>query len=179
MSTTPENPEEHPYGLTANDNPIPGGFTGTVPQFLEWIQEHLSCGGVRVLDPIKDSIGRTVRPVHLGTGGYSDDEALIGRIDKGLFSWMFWESTHRGGLFVYHVPEKHFTSAESHEWLTPPSDVFQEIHRARELVIRTPAGDEYSVLTPHGVQLSFSETDRDIDQPAGVLTIAPLDPQKG
>lgn len=36
-----------------------------------------------------------------------------------------------------------------------------QVHRARELVVRTP----------HGVRLSFSEPDRDSIAPAGVLIV--------
>lgn len=168
-----------PYGLTANCRPIPGGFAGTLPDFLCWLKERLAYGGVSVGDPVPSELRpqRLVRRVELVTAGYSDDEALCGRVENGsLFGLMFWDSSHRGGLTVYEVPVERFDSPQELTWLDPPTDVFQEVHRARELVVRTPQGDEFSVALPHGARLSFSEPERDIAEPDGVLVVEPIDP---
>lgn len=52
--------------------------------------------------------------------------------------------------------------------------------RSRSLVVHTrvtdvsPKSTEMQLEMPHGVQLSFAEPDRDIVEPAGVLTIEPI-----
>ncbi len=172
-----------PHGYTDNERVIPGGFTGTIPVFLEWLEEQLAYGAVSIGDPEPAELfpERLVRRVSLVTGGYSDDEALLGRVEHGsLFSLSYWESSHRGGLTVYEVPVERFDSLEEHEWLEPPTDVFEKIHRARTLIVRTSVSSasgsstEMQIEVPYGVQLSFSEPNRDIVEPAGVLTIEPI-----
>lgn len=166
-----------PYGLTANGRPIPGGFSGTIPAFLDWLDEHLAYGGVSIGDPEPHEFipGRKVRKIRLVTGGYSDDEALLGRVASGSMFWLsYWESTHRGGLYVYEIPVERFDSPQELEWLEPPTDVFESVHRAREVIVKTAQGDEFSIDVPHGARLLFSEPDRDIVEPAGVLTVEPI-----
>lgn len=160
------------------------GFAGTVPGFLDWLQEQLRYGGVGISDLVLAEASfdkRTVRRVELVTGGYSDDEHLLGRVYRGsMFALKFWRSLHLGGRYVYEVPFEHFDSPQEITWLQPESDVFEQLHRAREVIVRTPQGDEFSVSLPHGAQLSFSEhgfdgRGRDIDEPAGVLLVEPID----
>ncbi|MFE4332509.1 hypothetical protein ACFRQM_24720 [Streptomyces sp. NPDC056831] len=88
---------------------------------------------------------------------------------------MFWASSHRGGLHVHEVPVERVDSPQELTWLEPATDVFERVHRARELVVRTPQCDEFSVGLPNGAQLSFSEPDRDINEPSGVLLVDPID----
>lgn len=166
-----------PYGHTANDRPVPGGFTGTVAGFLEWLKCHLAYSRIRFSETEPGRFGSgMIRRVELVTAGYSDDENLLGRVSKSLFATCYWESTHHGGLTVYGVPVEHMAPPEIQTWLEPPIEVFQEIHRVRELVVHTPQGDEYSVELPGGARLSFSEHEHDTLAPAGVLTIDPIDP---
>lgn len=180
MPAKPETPDPAaPYGTTANGRPIPGGFTGTVPAFLDWLEERFAYGGVSIGDPEPAELNekRLVRRVGLVTAGYSDDEALCGRVERGsLFGFMFWASSHRGGLTVYEVPVERFDSPQELTWLDPPTDVFERVHRARELVVRTPQGDEFSVAMPDGAQLRFCEPDRDIAEPNGVLIVEHIEP---
>lgn len=94
--------------LTANGRPVPSGFTGTLRGFLDFLTEHVSgYGGMAVGAPqpceCDPNRGDVVR-IELVTGGYSDDEALMSRVRSSLFGFRFWESTHRGGLYVYEVP---------------------------------------------------------------------------
>lgn len=159
------------------DEPARDGFTGSVSAFLEWLEDRLVYGGVLVSKPMPAEIDhkKLVRRVELITAGYSDDERLLGRIEQdSMFALMFWSSTHRGGLVVYEVPIEHYSSSEEITWLRPASDVFEEIHRAREVIVRTPQEDEFSIAVPHGAQLSYSEPERDINEPAGVLVIEPV-----
>lgn len=158
------------------DEPARDGFTGTIPAFLEWLEDRLAYGGVLISEPVPAELGRKqVRRVELITAGYSGDERLLGRVEHGsIFALMFWSSTHRGGLAVFEVPVERYDSSEEITWLEPASDVFEEIHRAREVIVRTPQEDEFSITVPHGAQLSFSEPERDINAPAGMLVIEPI-----
>lgn len=56
--------------------------------------------------------------------------------------------------------------------------MFERLHRVRELVVRTSQDDEFSIKLPHGAQLSFSEPNRDINKPAGVLVVEPTVPKQ-
>lgn len=179
MPAVPADPDAGPVRSDAHAA-TPDGFEGTVTEFLEWLKDQLCYGGVRISDPqpgeMSTDADRLVRRVELVTAGFSSDEHLIGRVDTNLFSWMYWRSTHVGGLFVYEVPVDHFDKTSPQMWLPVETDVFQQIHRAREVIVRTPGGDEYSVFMPHGAALSFAEPDRDICAPSGVLTITPIEP---
>lgn len=167
----------HPYGTTSNGYPVPGGFTGTIPAFLGWIEQHLVYGGVTIGEPEPARYGnRQMRRVKLVTGGWSDDEGLLHRVDRSLFSLAFWASTHRGGLYVHEIPVEQFDSAEETTWLEPPSDVFERVHRARTVVIVTPGG-EHTFAVPAGARLRYNEPDRDINEPAGVITVEAIDPE--
>lgn len=155
------------------------GFTGTVPGFVDWLNEHLVYGAAVVGEPKPDSLLRTkqVREVRLVTGGYSSDEALLGRVFQGsVFMLRFWQSLHRGGLYVYEVPVDVVESDELIAWLEPKTDdAFETIARARVLRVRDQHGEEFLFDLPTGAKLGFSEPDRDINEPAGVLTVEPFD----
>lgn len=159
--------------LTANGRPVPGGFAGTVPAFVDWLQEQLAYGGASVSEPVPDGTRAhpLVREVRLVTAGYSDDEALLGRVRRGsMFSMRFWESDHRGGLSVYRVPVEAFDAPEPVQWLGEPTDVFEEVWRARRLVIDLQDASHAFDL-PAGARLRFAEPGRDVCAPAGVLTV--------
>lgn len=163
-----------PFGRTANGWPVPGAFTGTIPAFLDWLTEHLSYGGVTVSEPEPDEFraGRMIRKISLVTAGYSDDEALLGRVGRGsLFSLRFWESDHRGGLSVYHVPVDDFESKKETTWLDEPSDTFERLYRVRSLVIDTGHSSTITFGAPTGVTLSLSEPNREISNPRALLRI--------
>lgn len=180
MHTSDRDSTDAPYGLTANDRPIPGGFTGTIPAFLDWLEEHLAYGGVGISEPQPAEFmpQRMVRKVSLVTGGYSDDEALLGRVSRdSLFGMSYWESSHRGGLTVYEVPVASFDSAKKYEWLAAPTDVFERLHRARTIVVQDVAGETvFELPVEHGAVLAFSEP-HDAIESAGQLTVSPI-PEK-
>ena len=162
--------------------PCKDGFFGTIPQFLDWLKDELAYGGVRIDEPIQPDPthphGRTVIPVSLVTAGYSDDESLIGRVAQGsVFAQAFWESSHRGGLHVFHVREEDFHSEQPIQWLDEATDVFSSLYRARHLTLENERGEVIDMSLPAmGVQLSYQEADdasRFLD-PHGVLRISPL-----
>lgn len=151
-------------------------FTGTVPAFLEWLQETLQYGGITISEPRPDEYSaqadRLVRDICLITAGFSDDEHLLGRVaNKSMFSFRFWESTHRGGLTVYRVPVEVYESPEELLWLDPADDVINEVWRARTLIIDTGHSSRLTFALPAGARLRFSEPDRTICSPDGVLTL--------
>lgn len=65
--------------------------------------------------------GRDVREVRLTTGGFSDNEDLVARLRRTIFWWTYWESTHRGGMFVFRVPISHWDA--EHAGLAKPQGV--------------------------------------------------------
>lgn len=165
-----------PFGYTTNGRPVPGGFTGTVPEFLDWLSDHLAYGGLSVSEPIPDEfqIGKMVREVSLVTAGYSDDEKLIGRVGIGAqsyFALRFFNSCHAGGLYIYHVPVEDFDSDRQICWLDEPTDTILETHRARTLTVRDINGDTVSFEVPFGAEICFTEEDLDVMHPYGELTI--------
>lgn len=175
MAEAPQDP--CPYSMTANGRPVPGGFTGTVPAFLDWLEARLAYGGISIGEPEPDELhpGRSVREVRLVTAGYSDDEDLLCRVGRGtMFSLRFWESDHRGGLSIYRVPIEDFDSDKETTWLDEPTDVFEEIWRARRLIVDAGHSTPTAFDVPGGVRLRFAEPDRDVCAPAGVLTIEQL-----
>ena len=112
------------------------GFTGTLRAYLDWIEELLMYGSFRLSEPQlhewrKNQLFRELRLV---TRGFSTDEMLIGRAEQGLLS-MYWESSHRGGLFVFFIPESALNSEDIHEWMKPETDVFETIYLVDEIRI--------------------------------------------
>ena len=46
------------------------------------------------------------RRFRLATGGWSGNEEVIAALSKNsMFDAMCWQSSHRGGLHIYHVPK--------------------------------------------------------------------------
>lgn len=168
--------------MKATDESYTGGFTGTIPEFLRWIQGWLAYGSVHISEPVASSRSwkGPVRRVEMVTAGYSDDEDLLGLVHLGrgnalsLFSLRFWES--RGGRYVYEIPAEDFDSESETVWLQPASAVFETVARARKVVIGMPQHDELVIEAPNGVELAFAEPERDINDPSGVLTIQPYHP---
>lgn len=169
--------EEQPFGLTANGYAVPGGFTGTLAAALTWLDAHLRVGDVRITSPSAEAAPqeRAYR-VEIVTGGYSDDEALVYRVERSNLGEWFWESRHRGGRLVLTVPEKEYLSTEIATWVEEPSDVLQTVHHAAQVVLHAPNGTEQVLVTPEGAQLRFEDRagHSQVDRPTGVLHVEPL-----
>lgn len=167
------------------DAPVTEGFTGTVQGFLAWLNLTLAYGGALISDPEPHPHipGKKMLIIKLITGGYSRDEALIGRIARfgggSLFALAFWESTHRGGLEVFHISEDDFNSTKEQTWLEPATDVFEEVHRARTLIVHSIDADTPLIFSfPEGIELSYNEPARSFNAPNGTVIarhLAPLD----
>lgn len=157
---------------------VESGFTGTLSEFLDWIEDSLIYGGL-VRKPIVDSYGRPKVQVDMITGGASSDESLLGRVYRSGSLISAWRSTHAGGLYVYEFPDDWFTS-ESREWLKPSAgDPFETIYAVRKVRIVSPSGKHIETLEGYenGVELIFDEGTpdgrRDFNNISGILTVRP------
>ena len=46
------------------------------------------------------------RELRLATAGWSGNESIIGALNKNMmFGMLCWQSSHRGGLHIYHIPK--------------------------------------------------------------------------
>lgn len=151
------------------------GFTGSFVDFIAWLEAALVYGGIRVHDEAPNDFGRPVVVVETVTGGYSSDEAFLGRLDRSIWLSTNWVRSERGGLRVYEFPEW-IRDGKELEWLAPDNGLFKQIYRARTLRVITADGAETDFLFEDGAELLFTEPDRDILEPAGVLTVRPAPP---
>lgn len=74
--------------------------------FLAYVMEtwNHNSGKVTVI-PFREGINCGER-LEFATGGWSGNEDVIGAMEKTMFWAMYWESSHRGGLYVFIVPEE-------------------------------------------------------------------------
>ena len=128
------------------------GFTGTFKDFIEWLNDQLRYGCVTVADgPYTDEFGRTRRRIETVTGGFSDDEALLGRVENSIFAIFSWRSAHRGGLTVYDVPEEQLSDPSEREWLTEDDDsLVVSIADVDELIVNNVYADGAVINLRHG-----------------------------
>lgn len=152
------------------------GFTGTFAAFIEWLQASLVYGGVIVRDPVKDERGRTVVHVETVTGGFSSDEALLGRL--GRYWWMahHWVSSQRGGLSVYEFTLEETISDVERVWLEPADGVFERLMRARRVRVYDQTGSYVEFSYDHGAEFLFEERERDLWEPQGFVVVRPAPP---
>ncbi|MDP9904595.1 hypothetical protein [Arthrobacter bambusae] len=112
------------------------GFTGTLQGYLEWLDGMLMYGGLTLSEPQPHEWRKGLfRELRLVTGGFSTDEKLIGRAERGLLGLMYWESSHRGGLFVFLIPQDALDSEVVHEWMKPETGVFESFYLIDEIRI--------------------------------------------
>lgn len=53
----------------------------------------------------KNEYGRDYRELRLATAGWSGNESIISALHKNtMFFMLCWQSSHRGGLHIYHIP---------------------------------------------------------------------------
>ncbi|MDP9903233.1 hypothetical protein [Arthrobacter bambusae] len=147
--------EETPQGMREKE--AQPGFTGTLRGYLDWINEMLMYGSIRVSEPQPHEWRKGLfREVSLVTGGYSTDEKLIGRIRTGLLS-MFWESSHSGGLDIYLIREEQFANEAVQQWMRPDDGIFEEIHLVDEIAVFTgPSRDQSFTIKPELTKVVLS-----------------------
>lgn len=157
------------------------GFTGSISALLEWLDEHLQYGSVSVTGPVPSELDETrmVHEIRTVTGGFSDDEELLGRLSDSVFGLRFWNATFRGGLTTYEIPVAHWETDMEFTWLNPATDVMQTLYRVRQVVVEDLDGSSVTVGLPRGAQLRITEpTDengvRNFGEPDAVLRLSPI-----
>lgn len=158
---------------------LPEGFTGTLPELiavLEKLEKTFAYGGIQVDN------GFTHRPViviETVTGGYSEDEDLLGRLQRSPAGRRFWRESRTGGYTKYEIPEAMMQDDQVHEWILAKDAPFEQIPRARTLQVHQRDGSLIEIALPYGASLRFIE-DRDADdfdfaRPTGVLILEPME----
>lgn len=79
-------------------------FTGTAWELVEYVRSLWWSDLVTVEDAQND-YGRAVRKVSFVTGGWSGNEDLASTLERTLFHSVFWQTSSRGGLTVYEIPQ--------------------------------------------------------------------------
>ena len=52
----------------------------------------------------KDEYGREYRELRLATAGWSGNESIIDALqENAMFFMLCWQSSHRGGLHIFHI----------------------------------------------------------------------------
>lgn len=133
------------------------GFTGTLQGYLHWLCEMLMYRGLTLseLRPHEWRKDQFFRELRLVTGGFSTDEKLIARAERGLLGLKYWESSHRGGLFVFLIPESALDDGQIRQWMEPETNVFETIYLVDE--IRIPHQGWIVDPEREKVELSFTE----------------------
>ena len=75
-------------------------FEGT-PSDLVWLFRELWWGGADMVRTVNTDEDVEVTFV---TVGWSGNEELLSALQGSMFDMRFWESSHRGGKQVYHIP---------------------------------------------------------------------------
>lgn len=151
---------------------IDEGFTGTFEQLIEWADHALMNGCIKLAEDYEEdplNPRRRVRRLELVSGGFSTAELAMARLRAGMLGF-YWESSHRGGLDVYLVPEQAASSDHAIDWVLPASElVFSAIH-ARKVVVLDPGAmfTETVFETPMGAEVLYTE---DPDTGEAVLTV--------
>lgn len=161
---------------------IDRGFTGTLAACLGWIDAMMMNGDAILSahpEPDEARPGTFVRRLELITGGYSTAEHLCERVRSSLLGWRYWESSHRGGLFVYLLPETDLASSAVCQWVSPlsPDEPFERLPALTRLRVEPPGGAGDPVVAfPDGVELA-AEVDRDHPGEPGTLVVRPMTPR--
>lgn len=145
------------------------GFTGTIPDFLDYLDERLEYGTVQIgpVGPHPQFPQTQARQIVLTTGGWSEDEVLLERVQSSLFRTLFWASSHAGGKFVYYVNSEWYDAPEEHQWLGPADNdaLIVRAPWARSVRILRSAADDVRVWLPHGADLLLGDDNELIVQP--------------
>lgn len=156
---------------------IDEGFTGTFDQLVEWARQALMNGFVRLApeyeeDPLSPR-HRRVRRLELVSGGFSTAELAMSRLRAGMLGF-YWESSHRGGLDVYLVPEQAVVSDHAVDWVLPASDLVLSSIHTRQLVVLGPDGPLLGPIAVQGVEV-LRAGDRDAYEDTMTIRVA-IDP---
>lgn len=78
-------------------------FEGTPAQMAEYVKSLMKMGGAKI-EYFTDEWGKDRKRLTLITMGWSGCESVIGVLHKTLFHFAYWQSSERGGLYVYEIP---------------------------------------------------------------------------
>lgn len=91
-------------------------FEGTPLEMTEYIKSLMKMGGAEISDGVNEW-GKPRKKLRLVTMGWSGCESVIGVLHKTLFHFAYWQSSERGGLYVYEIPA--LTWDSQGEWGDP------------------------------------------------------------
>ena len=80
-------------------------FTGSAHQLVELLEHAMGAYGAVKVEQVADELDRQIHRVTLVTGGWSGNEDVIAELDRSFFWFAYWQSSHRGGKYSFHVPE--------------------------------------------------------------------------
>lgn len=89
-----------PHALNTIQN-----WTGTPEHLTTQILNPIFAPGAGLtIEDTTDFLNRPIKRVSLITGGWSGCETAINVIERSMYGYAYWESTHRGGLHIYNIP---------------------------------------------------------------------------
>ncbi len=152
------------------------GYTGTLAEFLAWIETRLQYGGIRIsapapsADPLRCDDERLYHRVEMVTGGYSDDEDLLWRVQASILGIMYWRSSHAGGLYVYEIPVAAMSDDSSFDWLSPVDPSRIDAVGPGAIEVHDAGGGVEHYAAPAGTELRYRD-EPDGSQTAVVIAI--------
>lgn len=164
--------DDNDYQPDSAEIALEEGFTGSFSGLIEWLQSALVYGFAQV-EEVEDEYGRSKTRLTTVTAGYSSDEHLLGALGRSVYFGHSWVSSQRGGRSVYEFSGSLLTNSDI-TWLKPADAVIETIFRVRTVRLVSQSGDVIEVAYDEAAQILFEEPDRDILEPAGVLTIRPI-----
>lgn len=164
---------EHRHEKDSAEVASEAGFTGTLSDLIVWLSESLVYGVVSISELTnKAASGKIVVEIATCTGGYSSDEHLLGRLQHSIYMQQHWHSSERGGLVTYRVSPETWISEEEVPWLKPEADEpFEIVARARHVIVQNDISAGFYDNFPNGVELVFTEPDRDVGNLDGTLIV--------
>lgn len=113
--------ENESGGNEAEFAPTLTNFAGTPEAYVDLISERWNWSyGTMFVTEMTDSWMKLYWEVKLVTGGWSENEEVVEQIRESMFHLLFWESIHRGGMHVFHVPSARWREhIDLGRWLKP------------------------------------------------------------
>ncbi|MEH1587980.1 hypothetical protein [Cutibacterium avidum] len=156
--------------MTITNTDAGTGYTGTLVGFLAWIETRLQYGGIRIsapapsAEPLRSDDERLYHRVEMVTGGYSDDEDLLWRVQASILG-MYWRSSHAGGLYVYEIPVAAMSNDSSFDWLSPVDPNRIDAVGPGAIEVHDVGGGVEHYAAPAGTELRYR------DEPDGSQTV--------
>lgn len=78
-------------------------FTGSPKEFVEYATSIYSGYGAIAVEDVLNGWNYPVKEVTIVTGGWSGNEKVVSTIERTMFSFAYWQESHRGGLHKYQI----------------------------------------------------------------------------